>query len=114
MVTTVVGAGAPVTFYFAVALMNAEGQEGLASELVTVNVPAAMQAQVSVSNPPSNAQGWNVYAGNGPEALMRQNSGAIAISAAWTQPDALSAGSASGNGQTPSFYAVQNRVIRRG
>jgi hypothetical protein len=114
LVTTVVGAGAPVTFYFAVALINAEGQEGLASELVTVNVAAAMQAQVSLSNPPSNAQSWNVYAGNGPEALMRQNSEAIAVSASWTQPDVLSAGSAPGNGQAPSFYAVQNRVIRRG
>jgi hypothetical protein len=113
-VTTVVGAGAPVTFYFAVALINAEGQEGLASELVTVNVAAAMQAQVSLSNPPSNAQGWNVYAGNGPEALMRQNSDAIAVSASWTQPDVPIAGSAPGNGQAPSFYAVQNRVIRRG
>jgi hypothetical protein len=114
LAATVVGAGAPVTFYFAVALINAEGQEGLASELVTVNVPAAMQAQVTLSNPPSNAQGWNVYAGNGPEALMRQNSEALAVSASWTQPDALNAGSAPGIGQSPSFYAVQNRVIRRG
>jgi len=114
LVTTIVGAGAPVTFYFAVALINAGGQEGVMSELVTINVAAAMQAQVSVSNPPSNAQGWNVYAGNGPEALMRQNSEAVAVSSSWTQPNVLNAGSAPGNGQAPSSYAVQNRVIRRG
>ena len=49
-----------MTFYFSVALINAEGQEGLASGLITVNVAAAMQARVSLSNPPANAQGWNV------------------------------------------------------
>jgi hypothetical protein len=114
MVTTIAGTGAATTYYFAVALLNAAGQEGMASAVVMANVPAAMQAQVSLSAPPSNAQGWNVYAGPGPEALMRQNAEALAASALWTQSGLPSAGSAPGNGQTASFHAVQNRLIRRG
>jgi len=113
-VTTVAGSGVATTFYFAVSLVNAAGQEGLSSEVVMVNVAAAMQALVRPSAPPGNAQGWNVYAGSGPGGLLRQNSEALAISALWTQPGLLSAGSTPGNGQAPTFYAVQNQVIRRG
>jgi hypothetical protein len=113
-VTTVAGAGAPSTFYFAVALVNAAGQEGVASEVVMVNVSAAMQAQVALSAPPGNARGWNVYAGSGPESLMRQNGEVLDVSASWTQPGLLTDGRAPGDGQTATFYAVQNRVIRRG
>jgi hypothetical protein len=110
----VAGAGAAATFYFAVELVNAAGQEGVASEVVMFNVAAAMQAQVTLNSPPGNADGWNVYAGSGPGALMRQNNEVLGISSSWSQPGLLTAGSPPGDGQTASFYAVQNREIRRG
>ena len=113
IVTTVAGTGGATSFYFAVALVNAAGQEGAASEVVMVNVAAAMQAQVNLSAPPGNARGWNVYAGSGPESLMRQNDEVLDVSASWTQP-VLKTGGAPGDGQAATFYAVQNRVIRRG
>lgn len=53
-------------------------------------------------------------AGSGPDSLMRQNADILSVSASWMQPSLLNAGRAPGNGQTASFYAVQNRVIRRG
>jgi hypothetical protein len=113
-VTSVTGTGAAAILYFAVALINAAGQEGVASEVVMASVAAMMQAQVSISAPPNAAHGWNVYAGTGPDTLMRQNYEVLAISNSWTQPDLLSAGNAPGNGQPANFYAVQNRIIRRG
>jgi hypothetical protein len=114
LVTTVAGGGAAATIYFAAALVNAAGQEGLASEVVMVNVATGMLAQVRLSAAPANANGWNVFAGGDPGMLMRQNDGVLDVSGSWTQPGAPTAGSAPGNGQAAMFFAVQNRVIRRG
>jgi hypothetical protein len=113
-VLTVAGSGVAATLYFAAALVNAAGQEGLASEAVTANVPAAMQAQVRLGAAPDRARGWNVYAGSGPGSLMRQNGEVLGVAISWTQPSVLNAGAAPGGGQAAMFWAVQNRVIRRG
>ena len=114
LVTTVPGAGAAATFYFAVTLVNAAGLEGVASEVVMANVAATMQAQVQLSARPDNARGWNVYAGSAPGSLMRQNDEVLEVSASWTQPGLPRAGSEPGDGQPVILHAVQNRVIRRG
>ena len=114
VITTAPGTGDAVTLYLAVALLNAGGQEGVVSEVAMAKVAAGTQAGVSVSNPPANATGWNIYAGSGPEYLMQQNGDALALAAVWTQSSVLVAGRAPGKGQTPSFHAVRNRMIRRG
>lgn len=114
VVTNVPGAGDAAALYFAVSLVNALGQEGVASEAVMASLAAGTQAEVHLNAPPSGVQGWNVYAGSGPGSLMRQNSEALAVSISWIQPGILTAGSAPGDGQAATFYAVQNRVIRRG
>ena len=113
-VTTTVGGGNPMTLYFAAALVNAAGQEGAASEAVEANPGAGTQAKVALSGAPANARGWNVYAGSAPGSLMRQNGDVLQVDASWTQPGVIVAGDAPGAGQRPSFYAVQNRIIRRG
>jgi len=113
-VTAIAGAGSPMTLYFAAALLNGAGQEGAASEVVEASVPAGMQAEVTLSGLPGNARGWNVYAGSASAPLMRQNEAALEPGAAWTQPGFVVAGKEPGGGQRPSFYAVQNRIIRRG
>jgi len=45
---------------------------------------------------------------------MRQNGAVLEIGASWIQPGFILAGEAPVGGQRPSFYAVQNRIIRRG
>jgi len=113
-VTTMAGVGNPMTLYFAAALVNGASQEGAASDVVEASVPAGMQAEVTVSGLPRNARGWNVYVGSSPAPLMRQNGAVLEVGASWTQPGFIIAGEAPAGGQRPSFYAVQNRIIRRG
>jgi hypothetical protein len=114
IITTVAGAGLAATVYFAVSFVNAAGQEGAASDLVKVDIATARQAQVNLGATAKNARGWNVYAGNDPGLLMRQNDDVLGLSDFWIQPGVLKTGAAPGSGQSATFYAVQNRVIRRG
>lgn len=113
-VTTVAGSGAGGTLYFAAALVNGAGQEGMVSDVVMANLPPSMQADVHLTTAPANARGWNIYAGNAPGLFLKQNDAVLDVSATWTQPEPLNAGSAPTGGQRPTFWAVQNRVIRRG
>jgi len=113
-VTTIAAVGSPMNLYFAAALVNGTGQEGAASDAIEASVAAGMQAEVTLSGLPRNARGWNVYAGSGPASLMRQNGAVLEIGASWIQPGFILAGEAPVGGQRPSFYAVQNRIIRRG
>ncbi len=113
-VTLVAGTGAPATVYFSIAFVNAGGQEGCASDPVRADISAATQAQVTTGVPPANATGWNIYAGSAPEALSRQNSSALSLGATWLQPAALAAGELPGNGQAAQYFAVENRITRRG
>jgi hypothetical protein len=113
-VSIVAGAGAPATVFFAVAFLNANGQEGCASDPVRADIAAATQAQVSTAPAPANAAAWNVYAGGAPNALARQNIAPLNVGTAWLQPAALATGEAPGGGQRPQFFAVENRITRRG
>ncbi len=114
LVAAVAGGGPGAILYFAVTLVNAEGEEGVASDVVMLNVAATMQARVTPGTMPENARGWNVYAGSSPATLMKQNGVVLGVSETWTQASVLSAGSAPGDGQRATLRVVQNRVIRRG
>ncbi len=114
IVSLTAGTGAPATVYFAVSFVNAGGQEGCASDPVQTNIAAATQAEVMTGAPPANAVAWHIYAGAWPHALARQNSAALSIGATWLQPAALAGGELPGNGQTAQFFAVENRITRRG
>jgi len=113
-VTTIAGVGNPMNLYFAAALVNGAGHEGAASDTVEANLTAGMQAAVTLDGLPTNARGWNVYAGSSPMSLMRQNGTVLGIGTSWTQPGLIVAGEAPSGGQHASFYAIQNRIIRRG
>ena len=113
-ITMVAGGGSAGSLYFAAAFVNASGQEGAASSATEATVQEGMQARVTVNCVPENARGWNVYAGISPTSLMRQNSTALDIGAGWLQPALIVAGDAPGEGQRPSFHAVQNQIVRRG
>jgi len=115
VVTTVPGIGTGGTLTFAVALVNAAGQEGAASDIVAFTLAADTQAQVRPGGAaPANACGWNVYAGSGAGSLARQNDELLAASALWIQPGVPRAGSAPSGGQGAARYVVLSRTIRRG
>jgi hypothetical protein len=65
-------------------------------------------------NPPASAAGWNAYIGKAPDATSLQNSSLIAIGATWTLATALRQGALPGQGQQPTWFLVDQRLIERG
>jgi hypothetical protein len=112
--TSTPGALPDATYYVTMAWINGTGEEGAAA------IPAAIATSGSsfVVTPhaaPPAAAGWNVYAGPGPDSMVRQNDQAIPPGSAWTQPPLVRAsGSAPGCGQPPSYFHQLPRVIQRG
>lgn len=110
--STSVGAGGGGTYYVAVTWINAAGHQGTPSDLVELSTSDGQQVVVSVGAPPENATGWNVYVGTSPGSVTLQ-SAQLATNASWTM-NGLSTGAPLGDGQRPSWFVVDNRVIERG
>ncbi len=73
------------------------------------------QLILSVSGAPPNAVGWNVYAGLAPDAISLQNATPMAVQTSWTIPaTGLILGVSVGNGQSPDYHNVNDRVTQRG
>lgn len=102
------------TYYVTMAWLNGTGEEGASA------VPAVITISGSgfLARPkaaPGGASGWNVYAGPGPDSMVRQNDAAIAPDGVWQQTDAVrTSGSGPGTGQSPSYFHALPRVIQRG
>jgi hypothetical protein len=110
------------TYYVTMAWVNQAQEEGASTNpavitttasgfLVQPNAPAAC----SGGCPTGGIAGWNVYAGDGPDSMTRQNDAPLALDAVWTQTGAVTTGgSAPGQGQAPAFLRTLPRVIQRG
>jgi|SRR5271165_1174006 len=117
--TAVNGAASSATYYFAVAWLNAKGQEGASSDIVSLTTSAGSVPMLSMTRVPPNAQGWNIYGGADPSALALQNSGPLplplTVPVTWTLPDSgLIAGRPPGIGQCPERFVVNESRIQRG
>jgi hypothetical protein len=113
-VTATPGNLADGTYYVTMAWVNRESEEG-ASAAPAVETIAESTLVVTPGIAPANAVGWNVYAGNGPDGMTRQNVTAIAVEQDWVQPAPLgSAGTGPGTGQEPSYLKAVARVLQRG
>jgi len=112
--STLPGAASGGTFYAAVTWVNRQGQEGSPSEAAQISTLDGQQAVVSVQNPPANATGWNAYVGGTPDTLSRQNGDPIAAAANWTVAGELAQGSRPADGQQPTWFLADQRLIERG
>lgn len=101
-------------YYVAASWTNAAGEEGAASLPATVTTNGGTFL-VRPPGAPSNAQGWNVYAGASPRALFLQNPAVLDLNETWTQSDAIRmTGKVASTGQTPNYMRPAPRMLQRG
>lgn len=112
--TTVPGAGAAATYYVAATWKNQAGQEGGLSDLTQIATNVGQQLVVDAGSAPAGVSGWNAYIGKAPATISLQNSSAIAIGSTWTMTAGLVQGVGPGQGQQPTWFLVDQRVIERG
>jgi hypothetical protein len=113
--TAASGAASSATYFFALAWQNAKGQEGLASDIVSLACSAGSVPMLAMTVAPANAVGWSIYGGLDPSALALQYSGPLPAPLSWTMPvTGLISGPAPGCGQTPELYVVNQNKIQRG
>ena len=102
-------------YYASIAWLNAAGQEGAASAPSSITFPDGNLMTISAPAPPSNAIGFNVYAGASLDALYRQNSAPLPPGGSFTYvPGAVTSGELPGTGQNPDFIRPLVRTIPRG
>jgi len=108
--------GQPATTYCAsVSWLNAEGEEGQASNPSVLTVAAGNALVAQPVNQPANATAWNVYVGLLPTAMALQNTPALALDQVWVQAGPVSTlGQGPGSGQAPDYLRALPRVIQRG
>jgi hypothetical protein len=114
VLSTIAGNGLPSTYYAAVTWVNQAGQEGSASDVAQITTLTGQQLVIDAANPPASAEGWNVYVGETPSQLARQNSLPIEIAGNWIVTGSLSPGIEPSNGQEPNWYVVDHQAIERG
>lgn len=114
VLSTVAGPGSGATYYVVATWVNRAGQEGSPSDVAQITTADGQQLVAGVADPPANASGWNVYVGPAPDSVSRQNDLPIGTSGRWTLTVPLRSGSPAGEGQPPTWFFVDHRVIERG
>ena len=115
LLTSMAGGEPAATYCASVAWLNAENQEGQPSNAATLPVAAGNVLVAQPVSQPSNATGWNVYAGLLPTAMTLQNTTALATDQVWVQAGPVTtAGRTPGTGQAPDYTRALPRLIQRG
>jgi hypothetical protein len=114
-VALLAGSLAAATYYVQVAWLNASGEEGMASAVVSINAPDQNSLEVTPNNPPTNAVSWNVFAGTDVDSIMLQNTSPISMNQIWTiPPSGLAQGRTPGQGQDPNYFTQLPHFLQRG
>lgn len=109
------GSAAAAMYWVRAAWVSGNGDEGCPSEPSVLAAPESTVPVANVTGAPSNATGWNVYAGASSESEQLQNPAPIPVGSNWTMPGTgLVAGRAAGGGQAPTSYKRFERIFRRG
>ncbi|HEY6389935.1 MAG TPA: hypothetical protein VIX89_01585 [Bryobacteraceae bacterium] len=111
---TLPGTASSGTFYIAVTWVNQQRQEGSPSDVAQISTLDGQHPVVTVENPPARAIGWNAYVGGSPDTLRLQNGAPLAAAANWTVMGELAQGSRPGDGQQPTWFLADQRLIERG
>jgi hypothetical protein len=115
LLSSVAGGAAAATYCASVSWLNVESQEGQPSNPSSLSVAAGYVLVAQPVSPPTNATGWNVYAGLSATAMTLQNSGALALDEVWVQAAPVTTtGQAPGTGQAPDYLRALPRLIQRG
>ena len=113
ILSAVSGPGNAGTYYIALTWVNSTGQESAPSDTTSIASLDGQQIVIAVTSAPENAVGWNAYAGQAPDGLALQNSAPLAIAAPYTM-STLQTGPSAGEGQKPTWFFIDHRVIERG
>jgi hypothetical protein len=113
--TSIPGDQPAATYCASVSWLNAEGQEGQASNPNTLSVAAGNALAVQPVAQPTIATGWNAYVGLSPTAMTLQNTSPLALDQVWILGGPISTlGQAPGSGQAPDYLRALPRLIQRG
>lgn len=102
------------SYYFAVVWISASGAR---SGLGTVGVRVADTPSILTVNAPeapTAASGWDVYLGDSPEQLYRQNEAPLAPGDSWVQSEPLQMSRPFRGSQIPDRYLKPQRIFQRG
>jgi hypothetical protein len=103
------------TYFVAAAWVNESGAEGAPSQSRSLSAAVGNSIRVTPAAAPTNAAGWNVYAGYGSDDMSLQTDTPLDPSQSWTFTDPeLAAGRAPGSGQLPDFLRALPRLLQRG
>ena len=102
------------SYYFATAWVNARGQQSSLGTLSTAVLDTVASLVLQAPAAPPNATGWNVFLGNTPDLLFRQNSAPLPLGSTWSQSGALDLSAPFTSGQTPDRYLRPRRIFQRG
>ena len=114
LLSTVPGMGEGGNFYAAVAFLNAAGEEGLASQVTDLTVPALSVLVIATGPAPATAKAWNVYAGTDPGALALLNGEPLPLGTSFTWTSGTTGGRAPSAGQSPNLMRALPRMWQRG
>jgi len=112
----VVSGTLPAGEYFVqVTWLNSSSGEGMPSPVSSASATAQHSVQVTANNPPSNAVGWNVYAGTSVNSITLQDAVPINVGQVWVlPPTGLVSGVGPGTGQAPDYFCPLPRYLQRG
>lgn len=106
---------AAATYYVRAAWRNAGGEEGSASEIATLDVPAGHALVARAVSAPGRATGWSVYVGLSALEQMLQNEAPLGVNEAWTEPaSGIRHGALPASGQEPQVMLRPGRRLLRG
>jgi hypothetical protein len=115
LLTSIAGGETAATYCASVSWLNVENQEGQPSNPSTLTVAAGSVLVAQPVSQPTNATGWNVYAGLSATTMILQNTAALALDEVWVQAGpVLTTGQAPGTGQIPDYLRALPRLIQRG
>jgi hypothetical protein len=113
--TSMPGGQPEMTYCAGVSWLNAENEEGQASNPSLLDVAAGNVLVAQPVNRPANATAWNVYVGLSPTVMALQNAAPLPLDQVWVQAGPVSTlGKEPGSGQAPDYLRALPRVLQRG
>lgn len=113
--SSIAGGQPAATYCVSVSWLNAECEEGQASDPSTLVLEAGNTLIGQPVSQPGNATAWNVYAGPSPTSMILQNTAPLTPDQVWVQDAPLATvGQAPSGGQAADYLRALPRVIQRG
>ncbi|MCC6585588.1 MAG: hypothetical protein IT168_02615 [Bryobacterales bacterium] len=110
-VTAAAGIGRGGAFLVRVAWRNHQGQLGVPSDSLLVEVDAGKAAIVDAGTPPPDCVSFDVFVGESEDTITKQNLEPVQSGTLWTMPaQGISTGQRPGSGQAPEYFLRRRRT----